>query len=340
MSVLGTTIVYLEPEGSDTRPVMGIVTDDLGDQEILLSYSDMKDWGMLSKDFPRVPRTTEKVNKVITPRKNVKLPVGKRASAVKSPNRRTGTRTGTENKPAEKSDEEEAENLKTYLLKEFPDVFRETLGKEDRMAVDPAELVMINEDVEPHYRGLAREIPAHYLEESKAMINDLLEGGIISEVTKPVSWCTQGFFVPKPGTKKLRLVTDYREINKSLKRPEWPFLPSDAVRRQVDPGAKVFAALDLTSGYHQIKLSEEDKDLTTFTLPYGRYRYEVLPMGLKPSSDHFNINSDKAVKGLPGTLKSVDDMLTQGTSWADLKGKMTILFQRFRKLNMKLNPVN
>ena len=78
----------------------------------------------------------------------------------------------------------------------------------------------------------------------------------------------------------------------------------------MDPEAKVFGALDLTSGYHQLCLSEEDKDLTTFTLPFGRYRYEVLPMGLKPSSDHFNINSDKAVKKLRGTLKSVDDMLT------------------------------
>ena len=154
-------------------------------------------------------------------------------------------------------------------MTEFEDVFRETLGREDRMAVDPAELVLINQDVQPHYRGWAREIPAHYLEESKSMINDLLEGGIISEVTKPVDWCTQGFFVPKPGTKKLRLVTDYREINKNLKRPEWPFMPSEAVRRQVDPEAKVFAALDLTSGYHQVKLSEEDKDLTTFTLPFG-----------------------------------------------------------------------
>ena len=90
-------------------------------------------------------------------------------------------------------------------------------------------------------------------------------------------------------------------------------MPSDAVRRQLDPETKVFCALDLTSGYHQVTLSEEDKDMTTFTLPRGRFCYEVLPMGLKPSSDIFNINSDKALKGLKGTLKSVYDMLTQGT---------------------------
>ena len=47
-------------------------------------------------------------------------------------------------------------------------------------------------------------------------------------------------------------------------------------------------------------------------------------MGMKPSSDIFNINLDKAVKGLKGTLKSVDDMLTQGRSWSNLRKKMAV----------------
>ena len=54
MTFLGTVVMYLHPEGSDTRPVFGIVTDNLGDAEILWSYSDMKDWGMLAEDFPRI----------------------------------------------------------------------------------------------------------------------------------------------------------------------------------------------------------------------------------------------------------------------------------------------
>ena len=45
MTVLGTTVAYLHPDKSDTRPVYGIITDDLGESEILLSYSDMRDWG-------------------------------------------------------------------------------------------------------------------------------------------------------------------------------------------------------------------------------------------------------------------------------------------------------
>ena len=43
--------------------MVGIVTDDLGDTEILLSYSDMKDWGMLAEDFPKVkPMKVKKVS--------------------------------------------------------------------------------------------------------------------------------------------------------------------------------------------------------------------------------------------------------------------------------------
>ena len=54
MTVLGTTVVYLHPDGADTRPVYGIVTDDIGKSEILLSYTDIMDWGLLSEDFPMV----------------------------------------------------------------------------------------------------------------------------------------------------------------------------------------------------------------------------------------------------------------------------------------------
>ena len=153
-----------------------------------------------------------------------------------------------------------------------------------------------------------------------------------------MDWCTQGFFVPKPSLGKLRLVMDYRNLNKALARPEWPFLPSDAVRRRLDPGARVFGALDLTSGYHQVPLTEADRDLTTFTLPFGRYRYEVLPMGLMPSSDIFNINSDKAIAGLEATLKSVKDFITTAKDWAELKQRMVMLFNRFRELNIKVKP--
>ena len=110
------------------------------------------------------------------------------------------------------------------------------------------------------------------------------------------------------------------------------------MRKRIDPKARGFGALDLTSGYHQIKLTEADRDQTTFTLPFGRYRYEVLPMGLMPSSDIFNMRSDMALQGLEATLKSVDYCLTTARDWGELKHRMTKLFTNFRNLNIKVKP--
>ena len=40
-------------------------------------------------------------------------------------------------------------------------MLKEQFERDDRMDVDPAELIMLNEDVQPHYRVWAREVPAH-----------------------------------------------------------------------------------------------------------------------------------------------------------------------------------
>ena len=68
MNVLGTT------EESNTTEVYCIIRDELGEDEILLSYSDMKDWGLLSKDFPKVPKvnTPAAVKKVSVLVKKIK----------------------------------------------------------------------------------------------------------------------------------------------------------------------------------------------------------------------------------------------------------------------------
>ena len=54
------------------------------------------------------------------------------------------------------------------------------LRKEDQLDFNPAELIMINEDVEPWHRGWAREVPAHFMQERKALIADLMDAGVIS----------------------------------------------------------------------------------------------------------------------------------------------------------------
>ena len=52
-------------------------------------------------------------------------------------------------------------------------------------------------------------------------------------------------------------------------------------------GALVFSTLDLTKGYHQMKLANESKEITDFTSPKGLFQWKVLTMGMKTSGAVF-----------------------------------------------------
>ena len=52
-------------------------------------------------------------------------------------------------------------------------------------------------------------------------------------------------------------------------------------------GALVFSTLDLTKGYHQMKLANKSKEITAFTSPKGLFQWKVLPMGMKTSGAVF-----------------------------------------------------
>ena len=70
----------------------------------------------------------------------------------------------------------------------------------------------------------------------------------------------------------------------------------------------------------------------TFNLPWEKFRYKVLPMDFKPSSDVFNIEYDKYTRNVKGCIKSFDDVLQQVAGYSQLKSK---LFNNFREKKCK-----
>ena len=137
---------------------------------------------------------------------------------------------------------------------------------------------------------------------------------------------------------KARLVADFRGINKKLRRPEIPLEESWGILRRLDPRDKYFAAVDFSSGFSQLPLDEESRDLFNIILPWGKYRYCVLPQGLNVSPEIFDIKTSKDIRNTEGVYKNADDVLGGGQKLEQLDERMRKVFMVCRERGIKLNP--
>ncbi|KAG1683501.1 hypothetical protein GQR58_009944 [Nymphon striatum] len=141
----------------------------------------------------------------------------------------------------------------------------------------------------------ARQIPLAYRDAAKAELDDMLLKGIIKPVTQPTDFVSPFLVVPKVDG-KVRLVVDYKYLNKFVKRPVHPFPSISDVKMTVPPSAKWFAKLDATKGYWQVPLHDDSQLLTTFLTPWGRFCYTRAPMGLSSSGDEYCLRGDRALE--------------------------------------------
>ena len=107
-------------------------------------------------------------------------------------------------------------------------------------------------------------------------LEELLKKGYIRSNVS--AWGAPMLFVKKKdGT--LRLCIDYRQLNKATVKNKYPLPRIDDLFDQLR-GAKVSLKIDLRSGYHQIRIKNEDISKTTFRTRCGNYEFTIVPFGL------------------------------------------------------------
>ena len=120
--------------------------------------------------------------------------------------------------------------------------------------------------------------------------------------------CARARFILKPDG-QVRLVVDFRSVNLTIKRTGYPFTPTSKVLQKIKPDTGLFWKDYFLQGYYQIPLHEQDKHLTAMILPWGKYTFNYLPMGLNQAADGFNLTSDIIIYDTERIEKSTDDVL-------------------------------
>lgn len=175
-------------------------------------------------------------------------------------------------------------------------------------------------------------------EQVKKMLKNKVIEPSISEYNSPI------LLVPKkslPGNpdKRWRLVIDYRQLNKKLLADKFPLPRIDEILDQLGR-ARFFSCLDLLSGFHQIELDEESRDVTSFSTDQGSFRFRSLPFGLKVAPNSFQRMMSLAFAGLSPEKCFIymDDLVVIASSERQMINNLKDVLLTCRKFNLKLNP--
>ena len=219
------------------------------------------------------------------------------------------------------------------IISKFPDVF-EGLG-----CLPGSYEIAIDHLVSP-VKHAPRRVPVSIKTRVKEELDRLVNLQVITTVKEPTEWISSMICVKKPN--KLRICLDPKDLNKAIKRPNYPIPNIDDILVKLSK-AKLFSVVDCKDGFWQVKLTESSSFLTTFWTPFGRYRWLRMPFGISSAPEEFQRRLHEITAGLAGVEVIADDILIYGAgdtdeqASADHDQNLINLLQRAKENNLKFN---
>ncbi|KAL0549014.1 hypothetical protein IC582_013494 [Cucumis melo] len=212
------------------------------------------------------------------------------------------------------------------VVRDYPDVFPEELpGLPPHREVEFA--IELEPGTVPISRAPYRMAPAE-LKELKVQLQELLDKGFIRPSVSP--WGAPVLFVKKKDG-SMRLCIDYRELNKVTVKNRYPLPRIDDLFDQLQ-GATVFSKIDLRSGYHQLRIKDEDVPKTAFRSRYGHYEFIVLSFGLTNAPAVFMDLMNRVFREFLDTfvIVFIDDILIYSKTEAEHEEHLRMVLQTLR----------
>ena len=223
------------------------------------------------------------------------------------------------------------ETITSNLLKEYADLFRgigKMKGVKVDLYVDPA----ITPVAQAH-----RRIPFSVRLKLEAELEKLEADDIIERVEKRISWLSPVVITLKRSSNEIRLNVDMRKANEAIPRTHTVMPTLDDIINELN-GATVFSHLDMNHGYHQLKLKEDSRDITTFATHVGLYRYKRLNFGTRSAGEIFQETVSKEItRDKVGCIKISDDILVFGRNQKEHDQNLEKLFKRAREKEITFN---
>ncbi|GJR10553.1 putative reverse transcriptase domain-containing protein [Tanacetum coccineum] len=171
-----------------------------------------------------------------------------------------------------KADEKKLDDIR--IVRDFPEVFPDDLS-----GLPPVREIKFHVDLIP---GVLLVVKSPYrlapseMNELSNQLKELQEKGFIRPSHSP--WGAPVLFVKKKDG-AMRMCIDYKELNKLTIKNRYPLPRIDDLFDQL-LGACYFSKIDLRSGYHQLRVREEDIPKTAFRTCYRHFEFTNMPFGL------------------------------------------------------------
>lgn len=227
--------------------------------------------------------------------------------------------------------EEQAAKFKDFLLARV-DAFADPNKLVERATIGEHR-IKLKEEIP--FKEAVRRVPIFKREIMDKEIKKLEEQGLIEKSNSP--WSAPIVLVQKKD-KSWRLCVDYRKLNANTIKDAYP-IPRVADDLDALSGSTWFSSLDLNMAYHQIPMSEKDKEKTAFATPRGGlYHYTVMPFGLCNAPATFQRVIEHALNGLQWniTVLYLDDIIVYSRTFDEHLENLSLVLDRLQSVNLKL----